>query len=139
MARILFVDDEPSIRLFYTEVLADAGHDVLEAQSGHETMQTIQRERPDLIVLDIKLGPESGLNVLQQIVHSYPRLPVIILSAYSSFQDDYTSWLAEGYVVKSSDPGEFLSSVGHVLERTEKSKPARPLSGASSEARVSFL
>lgn len=117
MARILFVDDEPNIRLFYTGVLADAGHDVLEAASSRETMLAIQRARPDLVILDIKLGAENGLDVLQQIVHFHPGLPVIILSAYASFQDDYTSWLAEGYVVKSGDPSEFLSAVESALRR----------------------
>jgi DNA-binding response OmpR family regulator len=117
MARILFVDDEPNIRLFYTGVLADAGHDVLEAASSRETMLSIQRSRPDLVILDIKLGAESGLDVLQQIVHFHPGLPVIILSAYASFQDDYTSWLAEGYVVKSGDPSEFLRAVDGTCRR----------------------
>jgi len=120
MARILFVDDEPSIRFFYSEILGDNGYDVLEAQSGDEAMQFIQSEPLDLVVLDIKLGSQNGLGVLQQIVSSNPRLPIILLTAYTSFQDDYTSWLAESYVVKSGDPSEFLGEVDHVLKKTEK-------------------
>jgi DNA-binding response OmpR family regulator len=120
MARILVVDDEPSIRFFYSEVLADNGHNVLEATSGDEAVQLIQSEPLDLVVLDIKLRSENGLRVLQQIVYYNPRLPVMLLTAYTSFLDDYTSWLAASYVVKSSDPSEFLREVGRVLRRTEE-------------------
>ena len=117
MARILLVDDEPSIRLFYQDVLADHGHDVVEATSGNEAMQFIQSESPDLVVLDIKLGPQNGLNVLRDIVGYNPQLPVIILTAYGSFLDDYTSWLAHSVVVKSSDPTELLGAVNDALKQ----------------------
>jgi DNA-binding response OmpR family regulator len=120
MARVLLVDDEPSIRLFYSDVLADQGHDVLEAMSGHEAMRLIDHEPFDLIVLDIKLRSENGLNLLQQIVHDHPGLPVILLTAYLSFQDDYTSWLANSYVLKSGDPGEFLNEVNRVMSQNQE-------------------
>jgi DNA-binding response OmpR family regulator len=137
MAKILFVDDESSIRLFYTGVLAEAGHDVFEAPSGREAVQMVQRERLDLVILDIKLGSESGLDVLQEIVHFKPRLPVVLLSAYTSFQDDYTSWLAEGYVVKSSDPGEFLEAVDQALKQAEARLMPKPIAQMHSGARIS--
>jgi DNA-binding NtrC family response regulator len=120
MARILVIDDEASIRLLYEDVLAEEGYEVLTAESGAEGLQTLQEQSVDLIVLDIKLKAESGLDVLQRIVSQYPGLPVVLCSAYISFQDDYTSWLAERYVVKSSDPAELLHEVKKVL--AEKSK-----------------
>lgn len=119
MARILLVDDEPSIQLLYSDVLADHGHEVVTAQSGDEAMQMIQKMPLDLVVLDIKLGPESGLHVLQQIVRYNRRLPVLLLTAYTSFQDDYTSWLADSYIIKSSDPSEFIEAVQRLLKRAE--------------------
>jgi DNA-binding response OmpR family regulator len=118
MARILLVDDEPNIRFLYSTYLADSGHEVIQAQSGREALQMIQREPLDLVVLDIKLGPESGLALLQEIAYRYPSLPVIILTAYASFQDDYTSWLAESYVLKTGDPNEFLQTVDQTLQQT---------------------
>ncbi len=117
MARILLVDDEPNIRLFYSAVLADEGHDVVEAPSGAEALRFLEVEPPDLVVLDIRLGSQSGLELLQQIASHPARVPVIILTAYASFQDDYTTWLAESYVLKSSDPTEFLTEVHRVLDR----------------------
>lgn len=118
MERILLADDEPNVRLFYSDVLTDHGYDVFQAESSNEVLELIECQPPDLVVLDIKLGTANGLEVLQRIVRDHSDLPVILLSAYASFQDDYTSWLAESYILKSSDPGEFLQEVDRVLNRT---------------------
>ena len=120
MATILVIDDEMSIRLLYDDVLTEEGHTVLTAESGSEGLQMLHEEPVDLVVLDIKLKSESGLDVLQRIVRQYPGLPVVLCSAYISFQDDYTSWLAERYVVKSSDPAELLQEVNKVLEKSRQ-------------------
>ena len=121
MATILIIDDEASIRLLYEDVLTEEGYTVLTAGSGADGLQRLGEQSIDLVVLDIKLKSESGLDVLQRIVSQYPGLPVILCSAYISFQDDYTSWLAERYVVKSSDPAELLQEVNKVLkQKSEK-------------------
>jgi len=118
MARILLVDDEPNARLLYATALSECGHEVREASSGSEAMRCLEDESVDLIVLDIKLGRENGLEVLQEIAHRHPRVPVILLTAYTSFQDDYTCWLATRYVVKETDVTSFLREVDHVLRET---------------------
>jgi DNA-binding NtrC family response regulator len=123
MATVLVIDDEASIRLLYDDVLVEEGYEVITAESGAEGLQTLAEYPVDLVVLDIKLRSESGLDVLQRMVSQYPGLPVILCSAYISFQDDYTSWLAERYVVKSSDPAELLHEVKRVLaEKGERMK-----------------
>ena len=117
MKTILVVDDEPNIRLLYKEVLNEEGYEVFEAESSIETFQTLNREDIDLVVLDIKLRSESGLDILQRITKEFPNTPVLICSAYSSFQDDYKSWLADSYIVKSGDPDELLREVRNVLQK----------------------
>jgi len=124
MARILVIDDEPSIRLLYNNELTDGGHEVLEAESGSEGLALLKQHPVDLVVLDIKLKSESGLDVLQQIVNQYPDVLVVLCSSYVSFQDDYTSWLAERYVVKSTDPEDLLREVNEVLEERAKAGKA---------------
>ncbi len=118
MARILLIDDEPHVRLLYATVLSESGHEVREASSGSEARRCLEQEPVDLIVLDIKLGKENGLELLQEIVHRHPRVPVILLTAYTSFQDDYTSWLATRYIVKETDVRTFLHEVDRVLTET---------------------
>lgn len=115
MARILIIDDEPSIRLLYRDTLEEDGHAISEAASGDEAAAQLADAAFDLIVLDIRLRDESGLNLLQSMVHASPHVPVILCSAYASYQDDYTSWLADSYVVKSSDPEELAVEVRKVL------------------------
>jgi len=126
MARILLVDDEPSVRLFYSAVLADEGHEVIEASSESEALGLLDAGPWDLVVLDLRLRAQSGLELLQQIASHPARVPVIILTAYASFQDDYTTWLAEGYVLKSSDPTEFLMEVQRVLSHQARRSANRP-------------
>jgi DNA-binding NtrC family response regulator len=115
MAKILIVDDEPNIRLLYTAVLTEKGHEVVEVENGRQTLEALEREPFDLVILDIRLRGESGLDLLQEIVARHPQVPVILCSAYVSFQDDYTSWLAHSYCVKSSDPRALLEEVERVL------------------------
>lgn len=115
MKRILIVDDDSNIRLLYKEVLCEGGYDVLEAESGKETFEILNLEEIDLVVLDIKLRFESGLDILQKISKQFPNIPVILCSAYLSFQDDFTSWLADSYLVKSTDPYELVKEVDKIL------------------------
>ncbi|MGH7791349.1 MAG: response regulator [Thermodesulfobacteriota bacterium] len=122
MNRILVVDDEPNLRLVYREVLGEEGYEVLEAESVKETFDILNREPVDLVVLDIKLRSESGLDVLQRITKEFPTIPVVLCSAYVSFQNDYTSWLADSYIVKSSDPQELLKEIRRVLSKRGKTK-----------------
>ena len=117
MDRVLIVDDDKNVRLVYKEVLSDAGYEVLEAESGKEAFDILDHEPIDLVVLDIKLRAESGLDVLQCITKKFPKLLVILCSAYVSYQDDYTSWLAESYVIKSTDPEELLKEIDKVLHK----------------------
>ena len=57
----------------------------------------------DLIVLDIELEESSGLDLLKQIKHEYPDIMVVLNSAYAVYKSDFHTWLADGYIVKSSD------------------------------------
>ncbi len=122
MKRILVVDDEPNIRLVYKEVLSEEGYEVLEAESARDAFDILGHQPVDIGVLDIKLRSESGLDVLQRITREYPDIPVVLCSAYVSFQNDYTSWLADSYIVKSSDPEELVREVNRVLTKRGKAE-----------------
>lgn len=115
MANLLIIDDESNIRHLYAAELEDEGHTVATAGSCKEAL-TLLHSRPfDLVILDIKLDQESGLELLQQIAHEQKRLPVILCSAYSCYKDDFSSWLADAYVVKSSDLKELKREVCRIL------------------------
>ncbi len=117
MARLLIIDDEGDIRYLYATELEEDGHDVTTACNSSEALEKIRSQRYDLVVLDIKLDQESGLDLLQEIGRVKPDIPVILCSAYSSYKDDFSSWLADAYIVKSSNLDELKQEVRRILER----------------------
>jgi DNA-binding NtrC family response regulator len=117
MAKLLVVDDESNIRLLYSQELSDEGHQVVTAASAAEAVEKLADSDYDLVVLDIKLKNESGLDLLQKIVKERHDMPVILSTAFSCYKDDFSAWLADGYVVKSSDPQELKDEINRVLAK----------------------
>lgn len=117
MTRLLVVDDERDIRHLYAAELGDEGYQVETAGTGMEAVQLLQTRDFDLIILDIQLKGESGLQILQKIVQEKDRLPVILCTAFSCYKEDFSSWLADAYVVKSSDLTELKAEVRRLLAR----------------------
>ena len=115
MARLLVIDDEANIRLLYAQELGDEGYEVVTAGTVAEALQRLDEQTFDLVILDIKLKSESGLDLLQLIVRERHNLPVILCSAFSCYKDDFSAWLADGYVVKSSNIEELKLEVDKVL------------------------
>ena len=83
MAKVLIVDDEEGIRMLYRMELEDEGYEVVTLPDGKNLMKIINKEKPDCIVLDIKMREFNGLDLLQSIRKEHYDLPVILNSAYS--------------------------------------------------------
>ncbi len=119
MAKVLVVDDEEHIRMLYAEELQDAGYEVITAESGYQLLERIEREKPDLVVLDIKMVDYNGLDLLQDIRAKFYDLPVILSTAYDTFKEDTKSMAADFYVVKSFDLTELKKKIVMALEAKE--------------------
>ncbi len=119
MAKLLIVDDEANIRLLYAQELSDEGYEVVTASSALEAVEKLEGSSFDLVVLDIKLKNESGIELLQRIVKDRHGLPVILCTAFSCYKDDFSAWLADGYVVKSSDMQELKDEIKRVLAKKQ--------------------
>jgi DNA-binding NtrC family response regulator len=117
MAKILFVDDEPGLCLLYNEEFTDEGYEVVTAENCTVATKLLEEQDIDLVVLDIQIRQESGLEMLQKIVRQQKDLPVILCSAYNCYKDDFSSWLADAYIVKSSDLTELKNEVARQLVR----------------------
>lgn len=120
MAKLLVVDDEANIRLLYAAELSDEGYEVVTAGSALEAVEKLESESFDLAVIDIKLKNESGIELLQRIVKERHTVPVILCTAFSCYKDDFSAWLADGYVVKSSDLQELKDEIARVLAKRQK-------------------
>lgn len=120
MTRLLVVDDEQDIRYLFQCELEEEGYHVDAAGSAAEAERLLQEGRYDLVVLDIQIGGDNGLAMLQDIIGKQKDLPVILCTAFSCYKEDFSSWLADGYVVKSSDLSELKSEIQRVLTKKGK-------------------
>jgi DNA-binding NtrC family response regulator len=111
MKTILVVEDEKHLQVLYAQELTAEGYNVITVGDGGEAMEKIKNNPIDLAILDIKLENENGLNVLRNIMEYKRGLKVIINTAYSSYRNDFKSWSAEDYIVKSSNLDDLLSKV----------------------------
>ncbi|MDR1359867.1 MAG: response regulator [Deltaproteobacteria bacterium] len=115
--KILVVDDEPHLRMLYQEELQAEGYTVAASDGQEPIMAVVRREDPDLVLLDIKLGHVSGLDLLQSIRAESGVLPVILSTAYDSFQYDLKSIAADAYCVKSVDLTILKEAIRSVLAK----------------------
>ena len=116
MPKILVVDDEEHIRLLYSEELKEAGYEVITAESGYKLLETIEDEKPDLVILDIKMVDYNGLDILQDIRNHFYDLPVILSTAYDTFKEDMKSIAADFYVIKNYDLTQLKKKIAMALE-----------------------
>jgi len=115
MNRILIVDDEANIRLLYSQELIDEGYEVDTAGTIAETLELLKENSYSVVLLDIKLKNESGLDLLQNLVKERNEMAVILSTAFSCYKDDFSAWLADSYVVKSSDMQELKDEIKRLI------------------------
>jgi len=115
MKRILVVDDEENIRELYRDELVEEGYEVELARDGAEALRKFDAFRPDLVTLDVKMPGLDGLEVLRRIREKNPTVAVLLLTAFTEFKQDFTSWASDAYIVKSHDTKELKTTVRRLL------------------------
>jgi len=117
MARILLVEDDDHQRLLYEQELTAEGYEVLAVGTGAEALESIKANPIDLVVLDLRLPDKDGIEILGRIAAANENLPVIINSAYGVWKGNFRSWLAEAYVIKSSNLDELKIAIRRALKK----------------------
>jgi CheY-like chemotaxis protein len=125
MSKILVIEDEKSLRQLYKQDLELDGHTVVTAKSAEEGLRKVESEAPDLVVLDIRMPGMDGLEAMGRILDQHPSIPVLLNTAYSSYQDSFLSWAADAYVIKSSDTGDLRREVEQLLSGKRESPRRR--------------
>jgi DNA-binding response OmpR family regulator len=115
--KILVVDDEVNQGLLYEQELTDEGYAVDVANSGQRALALVKDTNYDLVVLDIGMPYMDGLETLGKMLSMDNRLPVILNTAYPSYKDNFMSWAADAYVVKSSDLTELKEKIKESLAK----------------------
>jgi len=120
VTRVLVVDDEPTIREIVVSYLEREGFKTLEAADGNRARELLERNPPDLVVLDLMLPGTDGLELCRWI-RSRSRLPVIMLTARGEESDRIVGLElgADDYVTKPFSPRELAARVRTVLRRAE--------------------
>ena len=149
--KLMIVDDEAHLRTSLTFWFREEGYDVLSAGSGREALATLQREAPQILLVDIKMPGMDGLEVLRKVRETSPETTVIIMTAYASVETAIQA-LKDGaydYIVKPFDPEAIsrlvrkaaerytlLSENRELKARLEASEPALVTAGGGPMARV---
>ena len=115
MKRILIVDDEENIRELYRVELSDEGYKVELAENGQQALLKFESFRPDLVTLDVIMPGMNGIEVLQRIREKNPSVPVLLLTAFGDFRQDFTTWASDAYIVKSADVSELKETIRRLL------------------------
>ncbi len=115
MNTILIVDDDRNLRKLYQAELESEGYRILLAKNGIEATACVSREIPDVIIMDIRMPGRDGLDAMAQILQDHGKIPIILNSAYSSYQDEFLTWAADAYIIKSSDLEPLKRKVREIL------------------------
>jgi DNA-binding response OmpR family regulator len=115
MKKILVVDDEEYIRELYRDELVEEGYQVELAGDGQEALAKMGTFRPDLVTLDVKMPGLDGIEVLRRIREKDASVPVLLVTAFGEFRQDFNTWASDAYIVKSHDTLELKTTVRKLL------------------------
>ena len=121
MGKILVVDDEPNIRSLLGECLVAAGFETVEAGDGDEAIAAVQAERPSVIVLDVNMPRQGGMEALPELKRIAPDVPVIMCTARMDVPTAVRAMQlgAYDYLTKPFDPELLVLTVKRAYERQE--------------------
>ncbi len=125
--RILIIDDDPMLIELFSIPLKAHGYEVLKAGNGVEGLEKVEKENPDLILLDLMMPGMDGLEVCRRVRARY-QVPILIISAL-----DHPGTIAEAldagaddYLVKPVSSGVLIARVARLLWRSKASQPSEP-------------
>ncbi len=126
MTTILLVEDDKNQRLLYEQELRLEGYEIVTVADGKEGLGKVQEQPPDMIIMDINIPKMNGIETMGMILSKYKNIPIIINTAYSSYKDNFMSWAADAYIVKSSDLTELKNKIKEILTKKAKDPKQQP-------------
>ena len=122
--RILLADDDEGVRAVVEHVVRDAGHDFLCAVNGQEALGVFEKEKPDLLILDVMMPKLNGFEVVSQLRERGSSVPVIMLTAKGDIVDKSIGFKsgADDYLVKPFIPQELELRIEALLRRGQKDR-----------------
>jgi len=115
MKTILLVEDDKNQLLLYKQELSLEGYNIITSQDGQEAVKKVKEHTPDLIVMDINMPKINGIEAMGKILSEHRKVPIIINTAYNSYKDNFMSWSADAYIIKSSDLTELKDKIKELI------------------------
>lgn len=131
MAHILLIDDEELVRLTLREMLLSAGHTVADAANGREALAQFEAAAPDLVITDILMPEQEGLQTIAQIRKLRPQVRIIAISGGGGTRTDdlfrYATIMgAQRALSKPFKKKDLLDTIDAVLTAADKPKSIPP-------------
>ncbi len=117
MSYILCVDKYENQRLLYEQELSLEGYETITAVDGKEACETVELRQPDLIIMDVCMLNMSDIKAMSNFVSTHKDIPLNIYTANGSYKDVFRSWVADAFIVKSSDLTELKNKIKELLEK----------------------
>lgn len=133
MAHILIVSEEPGLCGMLTALVRGRGHEVRSAFSGEAAMASVNDDRPDLVLLDLKLGGIGGIETFRRLDAQVLGLPIVILIGFANLQDGVRAMKlgATEFVSRPFDDDALLATIDNLLAFPRESGETGPLVGSS--------
>ena len=151
MGKIVIIDDEPAILQLMTKLCRGLGHEVFGLQSGSEGLNTIEIEKPNALIVDLRIGDMSGIEIIEKCSKDYPHMPIIMVTGFGSVEtaveamrkgafdyltkpfelDDLQRTLNKALNISSDSH----SNTGENFKPSKSIKPTRQLIGESAQVK----
>ena len=116
--KVLVVEDEPALAEVLYSNIEGAGYDVVVAPDGLLALEAYERERPDLVTLDLRVPTISGFRLIQLLKrpNGGPPVPVIVVTALSFEEgEEVARYGADDYLTKPFDPADLIARINYLL------------------------
>jgi len=138
MSRILVIDDEPSICWGFREFFGDCAHQVTTVASAEEALEQLDQQRPDVVILDVRLPGMDGLSAIPLLRQRLGDVPIIVITAFGDL-DTAVRAMQQGafeYLTKPFDLDQAAEVVRRALQRPSESTPRMAVSALPDRFRL---
>lgn len=124
MMRIFICDDEKEIRKSLRAILEDEEYEVEDFATGKALLKTLTKDRPDIILLDVWIGKEDGLNLLEECKKIYPTIPIVMISGHGTIElaVSATKKGAIDFLEKPLSLEKVLTTIEQAVQKSEDSE-----------------
>lgn len=134
MAKLVIIDDEAAILELMSKLCRAAGHTVFGCTTGMDGIAAIRSQKPDLVIVDLRIGDVNGLDLVSMCKDQFPETAVIMVTGHGSVETAVEAMRlgAFDYLTKPFDLGDLIKTVNQALNRNNPSTPAAVVPSSAS-------